>query len=688
MQSVNNYIWKKSHLYMARKYHMYISHIGFGLLVLTLLLPGAAMAQSRETASNEIMLNFEEADIRSVIAMVSEQTGRNFIIDPRVSGTLTIVSQHPVNRKELYQVFLSALQMHGFMVVPDEAGSRIVPVTQARADRTEVLDLEEDSGNGYEFVTRVIATHFVDAAKLVPILRPLMTKDGHLAAHGDNNHLIISDSAGIVERVRKLVEQIDRDTTGVTGIVELEHASASEVVRMVESIEGLEREGRRLLLVADERANRVLIGGDPARRSMVRSLIHRLDAESREDGGIAVIYLRYTDAEDMVPVLEGIVTRQVGGSSSGAAQNKDSGATRRVTIEQGDVSIQAHKSTNALVVSGPSDVVKDLRTVIQRLDIRRAQVLVEAIIAEVSMERMQELGVQWGAFGNNGVGLINFGAAGAGSLANIGRAVDEGVIPDVDGATIGASNTQDEIGILLRALLADSGSNVLSTPSVMTMDNEEAEIVVGQNIPFVTGRAIEQSGQAFDSIQREDVGIQLRIRPQINEGDAIKLDIEQEASSVAETLEGARDLVTNMRSIKTTAMVNDGQIIVLGGLTSEETDTRSQQVPGLGSIPGLGWLFRYDRSVAVKRTLMVFLRPRIVKDSDANQEISSAKYQLMRLEQLASRERGLRFLDDDLIPVMKPSSEFLTLPPDFEDRVGPPGQELSDKVYAPPRVEN
>ncbi|MDZ7662395.1 type II secretion system secretin GspD [Thiohalophilus sp.] len=673
----------------VQKYHIWLQRVALCLLVLALSAPGLAPAQSREAAGDKITLNFEEADIRSVIALVSEQTGRNFIIDPRVKGKLTIISQHPVDQHQLYEVFLSALQLHGYTVVSGEGGDRVIPMSLARGDQTEVLERDEDGGRGYEFVTRVLATEYVEAAKLVPVLRPLLTKDGHLAAYGDNNHLIISDSAGIVERVRKLIRQIDRDTTGVTEVVELEHASAAEVVRMVKSVENEERNGRRLLLVPDERANRILIGGDPARRSSVRSLIRRLDEKGTEDEGIAVIYLRYTDAEEMVPVLQGVVSQQtVSTSSSAAGGGKNGAASRRVASSDGDVSIQAHKSTNALVISGPSGEVDDLRSVIKRLDIRRAQVLVEAIIAEVSMERLQEFGIQWGAFGDTAVGMLNFGVAGAGSLANIGAAVEAGGIPNVDGATVGATDSQGEIGALLRALLADTGTNVLSTPSVMTMDNEEAEIVVGQNIPFVTGRAIEDSGQAFNSIQRQDVGIKLLIRPQINEGDAIKLNIEQEVSSVAESLAGAQDLITNKRSIKTTAMVDDGQIIVLGGLTSEEAATRNQRVPGLGSIPGLGWLFRYDRSTVLKRNLMVFLRPRIVQDRDDTRAISSAKYQLIRAQQLASRERGLAFLDDEMIPVLRSSSELMTLPPDFEDRVGPPGREGADRVYAPPRPVN
>ncbi len=636
-----------------------------GALLLALVL---AMTPLAAMADDPITLNFEKADIKSVIALVSERTGRNFVVDPRVRGELTIVSQQPLTNEQLYQVFLSAIHIHGYAAVEGDGVTRIIPKSLARRDQVPQVD-SETSRPDYEVVTRVFFVEHVAAADMVPILRPLVDDDAHMAAHAESNSLIISAPAGSVERMGQLIERFDRDTHGLTEVVELEHANAREVVETIRELEPEERAGRRLLLAADERGNSILLGGDPQRRPAIRSLIQELDSQREDEEGSGVIYLRYAEAEDVLPILQGLAEDM-------EAPEED--AWR--------LSIHAHESTNALILNGPPDAVARLRTVVRRLDIRRAQVLVEAIIAEVSMDRLREMGVQWGALGDPNVGLINFGAAGAGSLSNVGRAAAEGTVPNVEGATVGAADSQGNVGVLLRALAADSDTNVLSTPSIMTMDNEEAEIVVGENVPFVTGRAIEDSGQAFSSIQREDVGVQLSILPQINEGDALKLTLEKEVSAVAEQPEGAQDLVTTMRSINTTAMVDDGQMIVLGGLMNEQVQTTTQSVPGLGRIPYVGRLFRYDRSSSEKRTLMVFLRPTIVKDREGTRQVTSPKYSMMRNRQLLQRARGLELLDDELSPVMAESRDLMHLPPSFDERLGPrsPGRDIG----LPPRLRN
>ncbi|MBK1733771.1 type II secretion system protein GspD [Halorhodospira abdelmalekii] len=638
-----------------------------------LVLPPAAHAASGErgTESGEgITLNFEQADIRSVIALVSEHTGRNFIVDPRVRGEMTIISHRPVDSQQLYQVFLSALQVHGFSAIPADGAVRIVPKSLARRDHTPVTD-DAAPGEGYDFVTRVLTVEHAEAAELVPLLRPLLSDEAQLAAYPPTNTLILSEAAGNIERIRQVIAQLDRETTGVTEIVPLRYASAREVVSLVGEIEPQERAGRRLLLAADERSNSVLLGGDPRRRPAVRSLIQRLDEQLKEEEGVAVIYLRYTDADSIRPILEDLAEGLMHGDES-----------------QPRVSIQAHESTNALIINGPPDTVGQLRTVINRLDVRRAQVLVEAIIAEVSADRAQQLGIQWGALGDQAVGLVNFGAAGAGSVRNIAGSIEGGSVPDVDGLSAAVSDRRGEFAMLLRALTSESDTNILSTPSVLTMDNEEAEIVVGENVPFITGRAIEESGQAFSAIQRQDVGVKLRVRPQINEGDALKLELEKEVSAVAGRPEGAEDLVTSMRSIVTTAMVDDGQIIVLGGLIDEKATTQTQRVPGLGSLPGLGRLFRYERSQTEKQNLMVFLRPQIVVNREDARAVTSPKYTLLRNQQLAMRERGLRFIDDDEIPLLDDArAELMALPPSFEDRVGRPGSDRQrERLGAPPRA--
>lgn len=655
-------------LYRARA----VLPICFLLATLALGLPGQANTANSsadwEARPSGVTLNFERADIKSVIAMVAERTGRNFIVDPRVRGEITIISQNPIDEEQLYQVFLSALQIHGFSAVPVDGATRIIPKNLAKRDHSPVAD-DQTPGQGYEFVTRVLQIEHVEAAEMVPLLRPLISDEAQLAAYTKTNTLIVSEAAGNIARIKQLISRIDRDTTGVTEVVSVDHAKASEIVSLINDIEPQERAGRRLLITADERSNSVLIAGDPTRRSNVKALIARLDEQLRDEDGIAVHYLRYADAEGLLPILEGL--------SEGLLRDTDSAA---------QITIHAHESTNSLIINGAPDAVAELRSVINRLDVRRAQVLVEAIIAEVSAERAQQLGIQWGALGSSSVGLINFGAAGSGSVTNIAAAASANRVPDLDGLTTGITDRKGELGILLRALASEADTNILSTPSILTMDNEEAQIVVGQNVPFVTGRAIEQSGQAFSSIQRQDVGVQLRVRPQINEGDALKLELEKEVSSVAGRPEGAEDLVTSMRSIKTTAMVDDGQIIVLGGLIDEQAQTQSQQVPGLGSIPFLGRLFRYERSQAEKQNLMVFLRPRIVENRNDARAVTSPKYTLLRNRQLAMRERGLRFLDGDDIPVLKPASDLMQLPPAFEDRVSAHRTQNSRaQLGAPPR---
>ena len=644
----------------------------FRTFLRAMLVFGVALVVIPRAEAEPITLNFEEADIKSVIGLVSEQTGRNFVIDPRVRGEMTIISQQPLDEEQLYQVFLSALQIHGFAAVEGEGAIRIIPASLARRDQVALV--EPGAGRpDYEVVTRAFPLEHVGASEVVPVLRPLLDDEAHLAAHSESNTLIISAAAGNVERLARIIDRFDRDTHGTTEVVELEHANAREVVETVTNLEPEERAGRRLLIVADERGNNVLLGGDPRRRPAIRSLIRELDRGLEEDEGSGVVYLRYAEAESMVPILRGLAEDMSRAGGEGGEQR---------------ISIHDHESTNAVVMDGPPDAVEKLRSVVHRLDVRRAQVLVEAIIAEVSSERLRELGIQWGALGDPNIGLINFGAAGAGSVASVAEAAEAGTVPDVDGATAGIADSRGEVGMLFRALSSDSEANVLSTPSILTLDNEEAEIIVGQNVPFVTGRAIEDSGQAFSSIQREDVGVQLRIKPQINEGDALRLALEKEVSSVAPRPEGAQDLVTNMRSITTTAMVDDGQMIVLGGLMDEQVQTTTQSVPGLGRIPLVGRLFRYDRTTAEKHTLMVFLRPTIVKDAEDAREITSPKYSLMRNRQLLRRARGVTFLDDELSPVLADAPDLMRLPPAFDDRVGVRPADDGDGIGLPPRLRH
>ncbi|WP_430733391.1 type II secretion system secretin GspD [Ectothiorhodospira lacustris] len=631
------------------------------LLALACLLPAGLQAEE-----DSATLNFRDVDIQALINYVSEETQTNFIVDPRVRGRVTVVSGRPVSRSELYEIFLSVLRVHGFAAVQTDGVIKLVP--DAIAKQAEVPTASERSPlQGDEYITRVISVNHVDAAQLVPILRPLIPQSGHLAASPESNTLVISDTAANVNRLVGIIGRIDQESREDMEVIPLQHAAAAEVARIISTMEGAEgrqRPGSRLQVMADERTNSILLSGDPKRRIPVRAVISHLDIPM-EGGNTRVIYLRYAKAEDVAEVLRGLAASMEGGA---AGAGGTAGAGRG-----GSIHVQAHESTNAVVISAPPDVVRDLRAVIQQLDVRRAQVLVEAIIAEVSTERARELGVQWGIGSErDGVGIINFGSSGSG-LYQLARGFYSGGtdLPSVgDGLTVGGIGQSGgtSIAVLLRALAGDSASNILSTPSLLTMDNEEAEIIVGQNVPFRSGRAIEQSGQAFDTIQRQDVGVKLTVRPQINEGNAVKLEIEQEVSQVAPSISGqdAADLITNKRSLRTSVMVDDGQMVVLGGLIDDVLVQTRNKVPGLGDIPGLGRLFRYDTSTKEKRNLMVFLHPVIIREHNDLTGQTAAKYNYIRAEQLRSRAQGVLMMPDETVPVLPDWEALLHLPPPFE----------------------
>lgn len=644
------------------------------MVLVALLLAQPALAQENDT----VVLNFKEADIQALISMVSEQTGTNFVVDPRVRGRVTVISGAPVKREELYRIFLSVLRIHGFAAVPGDGVVKLIPEVQAK--QTEVPTVAPPhTGRGDEYVTRVIKVDHVDAAQLVPILRPLVPQSGHLVASAESNVLIVSDSAANAERIAELVARIDLDGREDMEMIPLRHASAAEVVRVLTTLHGGEGRRGQVQMVADERTNSILLGGDPKRRVALRAMISHLDTRI-EGGNTQVVYLRYAKAPDMAEVLKGLVQ---GMDVPGGGEGREG---------RGGINIQAHESTNALVLSGPPDAVRDLRAVINQLDVRRAQVLVEAVIAEVSYDKITELGVQWGVGNpNSGVGVINFNRSGSGIIGVAGGidAFLRGAVatpPTIgDGISLGGLGTTGSttIAALVRALAGDSSSNILSTPSLMTMDNEEAEIVVGQNVPFIAGRSIEQSGQAFDTIQRQDVGVKLRIKPQINEGNSIRLEIEQEVSQVAAGATTAADLITNKRSLRTIVMVDDGQMVVLGGLIDDVLVQTQDRVPGLGSIPGVGRLFRYDTARKEKRNLMVFLRPVIVRDPAVQEHLTASKYSYIRAEQLAARERGALFMPREVAPVLPPWEELLTLPPPYETSSAPAASSIID-VRPPP----
>lgn len=607
---------------------------------------------------DKFTLNFADADIRVIIEAVSKYTGRNFIVDPQVKGKVTIISQRPMDAKQIYEVFLSILKVHGYAAVPGKDVIKIVPDANAKQEAIDNMNFRRDSDSD-EVVTHVIEVKYVDAGQLVPILRPLVPQRGHLAAVPTSNVIIISDSASNIARLVHIINRIDQVTGNELEVIPLQHASAAELLRILTQLDSKDPKGpqERTRMVADERTNSLLISGDKNARLRVRALIAHLDTPVEIGGNTHVVYLRNAVAKDLVPVLTGISQ-----GKAGVAVPKPAG---------GEIIIQADQNTNALVITAPVDVFRSLKSVIQQLDVRRAQVIVEAVIAEVSNDTTRELGVQWavdGRQGNNAVGLVNFNiSTPITAYANLASP------PTPVGFNVGFGDLTgtNKIAALLSMLAGDAYTNILSTPSLVTLDNEEAQIVVGQNVPFVTGSFSSTGGTAapanpFQTIERKDVGLTLKIKPQINEGDAIKLDVTQEVSSLSST-SIASDIITNKRSIKTSVVVDDGQIVVLGGLIEDNLRESEQKVPGLGDIPILGWLFRYQKTTKVKTNLMVFLHPTIMKDERSIRAITTEKYNYIRAQQASVREKGVRLMKDEVSPMLPELQELIKLPPTYED---------------------
>jgi len=633
--------------------------------------------KSKTAAANTITLNFNEADIRTIIEAVSKYTGMNFIIDPRVKGKVTIISQRPMNADQVYEVFQSVLKVHGFAAIPGKDAVKIVPDVNAKQDAIDTVSSLQGIDSD-ELVTQVIEVKHVNASQLVPILRPLVPQRGHLAAVPLSNVIIISDSANNIARLATIIARIDTATGDEIEIIPLQHASATELVRILGQLGSTDPKAQTgPKVVADDRTNSLLVSGEKSARLNIKALIMHLDTPLEIGGNTHVVYLRNAVAKDLVPVLTGVSQTVAKGGKGGAS------ATAGI---KGDIVIQADENTNALVINAPPDVFRSLRGVISQLDVRRAQVLVEAVIAEVSEEASRELGVQWavdGRDGGNAVGLVNFSlGTPITAYANLDSP------PNPIGFNVGFGNfdAATKFAALVSALAGDSQSNVLATPSLMTLDNEEAEIIVGQNVPFITGSYANTGGgttpsNPFTTIQREDVGLTLKIKPQINEGDAIKLDVTQEVSSIAPS-SAATDIITNKRSIKTNLLVDDGSIVVLGGLLQDDVVESEQKVPGLGDIPLLGWLFRYQRTTKVKTNFMVFLHPTIVKDNKTMLTMTGEKYNYLRTKQLKQREAGLRLMDDENIPVMEDMQDLMKLPPPYEQSMQ--RMELSAPATPPP----
>ena len=615
--------------------------------------------------------NYKEADIRQIVEAVSAVTNRNFIIDPRVNAKVTMLSKTPMTPDAFYEAFLAILEVHQLAAMQSGDIIKIIPNATARQYGSP-MGAGRAAGDD-DIVTQVIQVENVGAAQLVPILRPLIPQFGHLAAHPGSNMLIISDRAGNVARMVSIIRRIDLSSEDDIEVVPLQHASSSEVVRVLTSLTQQPRaDGAPVStsLVADARTNSVLIGGDRADRLRLRTLIAHLDTPLEDGGDTQVRYLRYADAEELATKLQQHFQGQV--AAQGAAGAAPTPAQNR------EVSVWADTQTNAIVVNAPPKMMRSLMQIVDKLDIRRAQVLVEAIIVEVIADKTAELGITWaveGTASTTPISTTNFPDLGPGVVQLAGAAAGGGDTP-VDpssligsGITIGVGRLSDSgvsFAAILRALEGDADTNIISTPSIVTTDNEEASLNVGQEVPFVTGSFTNTGGNIgsvnpFQTIQREQVGVKLTITPQINEGNSLLLDISQEISNIAQSAEGAVDLITNQRIVETTVIVDDGQILVLGGLLEDVLRESEQRVPILGSIPFLGALFRAQKTDKIKTNLLIFIRPKILRDAASISTETNAKYNLIKDVLDKTNEKGINLM---------PREESFTLPP-FEEASEP-----------------
>ena len=627
------------------------------LALLALPVSSASIAQDAG-----ITLNWKDADIRIVVEAVSEATGKNFILDPRVTGKVNLLSAEPMSKEAFYEAFLSILQVHGYVAVDTGNLIKILPDATSRQFPTPFGTA--GAAGPDDMATQVIQVKNVGATQLVPILRPLIAQYGHMVAHAGSNMLIISARAANLARMVSIIRRIDMASDNDIEVIAMQNASASEIVRIMTALMQTQRADGApvtISLVADARTNSVLIGGDKAERLRIRALITHLDTPLEDGGDTQVRYLRYADAEELATKLQTHFTSQASTATGQAAAPGSAG----------DVNVWADTQTNALVINAPPKMMRSLTLIVDKLDIRRAQVLVEAIIVEVIADKKNELGVSWAVEGSGSdapIAVTNFPDFLSG-IVQLGTATGTGSDPSGligEGITLGVGRISDSgvsFAAILRALEGQADTNIISTPSIVTTDNEEATLNVGQEVPFVTGSFTNTGGTGgsvnpFQTINRQQIGVKLSITPRINEVDSMVLEISQEISSIAQSAGGAVDLITNQRIIETTVIVDDGEILVLGGLLEDVLRESDQRVPILGHIPILGNLFRARKTEKIKTNLMIFIRAEILRDASHAALETNSKYNLIRNVQQGQQGDKIALMPGTARPMLPPLSEF------------------------------
>ncbi len=677
--------------------------------------PASRPGRNNRLRKGEVLFNFQRADVEAVVKTVSQMTGRNFILDPRVKGKITIISATPVSKSAAYEVFLSALKAQGFTAVSGPAGVvKIVPVAEGKQN-ARVSTAFRPRG-GAQMATHVIIVQHGLATQMVPLLRPLMAPTSQLSAYAPANALIITDYANNIRRLLSIIEDIDQPISSEVTVIPLEHASALDIADLIGRLStgavrparraGAQQAaraaigGERISIVPDLRTNSLLVRTDnPGRLMQLRALIRKLDVPAKAGGQTRVVYLKNADATQLAEVLRGLLGGVAGlttptGTTPAQARATAARATSAAAL------IQADEGTNSLIIQAPEAIYNNLRAVIEKLDIRRAQVFVETLIAAIATDKMRELGIQWaGATGYRDssstiAGLQNFPQSGTGIVQTVIDPV--GTLVNAAGLTLaflGRETTLPDgtkvrsLGALARALDTKGYATILSTPNILTLDNAEAKITVAQNVPFITGSFAQATGAAgtvnpFQTIERQDVGIVLKVKPQISEGNTIKLEIFQEVSNVDETpVTGASDITTEKRTLETTVLVDDGETVVLGGLIDEQYMEDEQAVTGLGSIPVIGALFRNRTKQRQRRNLMIFMRPSIIRHAGDTRGITADRYAHMLDDKRAGDSTASPVLNRFTAGALMP---YPASPGDYEDRTS--AAETSNSLLGPPDI--
>jgi general secretion pathway protein D len=665
-------------------------HLRLATLVLALTLCAGAAAQERVT------LNFSNTEIEAVVRAISQFTGKVFIVDPRVKGTLTLTIEQPLAPEQALAALSAALRLQGIVMVESGGVVRVVPEADAKLQGGAV-QVGPPVTRGDELVTQVFRLNYAAAASVVQVLRPLIAPNNTITAYPANNTIVVTDFSENVRRIARIIAAIDTPAGSEIDIVRLQHAIASDLAVLLGKMLDAAAQGldpsQRVTILAEPSSNSLLVrSASTARANLVRVLIEKLDQPSAVPGNIHVVYLKNAEATRLARTLLGVgggdqptglsqtttptafqqAARPTGAPAPGQppgapAPTQPTAAAAPVSGQVGGALIQADPTTNTLIITAPDAVYRQLRAVIDKLDVRRAQVFIESLIVEVTGDQAAEFGIQWqtgtgsaAAGGDTGaVGGTNFGGVGqniigiAANPATVGTGLNIGIAKGQ--ITLAGVGTITNLQFLARALEQTSKANILSTPNLLTLDNEEARIIVGQNVPFITGQfttAASATVNPFQTIERRDVGLTLRVRPQISEGGTIKLVIYQEVSSVAAP--SAAGPITNMRAIETNVLVDDGSIVVLGGLVQDSVTSSVEKVPILGDIPLLGHLFRFESRKQQKTNLMVFLRPFVVRDETAARTLVIDRYDQMRKLEESTKQEPHPILPEYEPPVMPP----------------------------------